>query len=238
MFDQLRSSIRQRLARRLGAPEIPLALERLAGAGFQPALTFDAGAYRGDFARTCLEVWPSCRVACFEALENREADLQNFARSASGVQIFRCLLGAEVKNDVPLHVSETGSSVLGEHSPKPLPVQLCAMRTVDDVVAKEFPEGGPDFLKLDVQGFELEVLKGAKISLSKLGAILIEINLLDIYRGVPLRAEVVAWLDARGWAAYDICGLTRRPLDRALWQADFIFVPMASALRADKRWDT
>jgi hypothetical protein len=39
-----------------------------------------------------------------------------------------------------------------------------------------------------------------------------------------------------GFVAYDICGLARRPLDQALWQADFIFVPRASSLRSDKRW--
>ena len=236
MLNPLRTFVRRRLARRLGAPEIPFALERLAKTGFRPRLIFDAGAYRGDFTRTCLEVWPDARVACFEALENRVDDLQKLRQSAPGVQVFRCLLGAEVKSDVPLHVSETGSSVLDDHNTRPLPVQLCAMRTVDEVVAKNFPDGGPDLLKLDVQGYELEILRGAESALSRLGAILLEVNLIDIYRGVPLLAEIVAWLDARGWAAYDICGLTRRPLDQALWQADFLFVPKASALRADKRW--
>ncbi|MEH1792137.1 hypothetical protein [Nostoc sp.] len=39
-----------------------------------------------------------------------------------------------------------------------------------------------------------------------------------------------------GLLAYDICGLTRRPLDQALWQADLIFVPRNSPLISDKRW--
>ena len=238
MLNRLRAWVRQRLARRLYVPEIPFALERLAKIGFRPDLIFDAGAYRGDFTHTCLEIWPDSRVACFEALENQEADLRRLVQAAPRVQVFRCLLGAEVKSDVPLHVSETGSSVLDEHSAQPLPIQLCAMRTVDEVAAKEFPGKGPDLLKLDVQGYELEILKGAESTLPKLGVILLETNLIDIYRGVPLLAEIVAWLNARDWVAYDICGLTRRPLDQALWQADFIFVPKASALRADKRWST
>jgi hypothetical protein len=41
----------------------------------------------------------------------------------------------------------------------------------------------------------------------------------------------------RDWIAYNICGLTRRPLDRALRQADFIFVARDSELRQNKRWD-
>ena len=138
---------------------------------------------------------------------------------------------------MPLHVSETGSSVLDESIPQSLPIQLCEMRTVDEVVAKDYRGGAPDLLKLDVQGYELEILKGALATLPRIQVILMEVNLLDIYRDAPLMAEIIVWLDARGWAAYDICGLTRRPLDQALWQADLIFVPLKSPLRANKRWN-
>jgi hypothetical protein len=79
-------------------------------------------------------------------------------------------------------------------------------------------------------------VKGAEKSLPKIQVILAEVNLLDIHQNVPLLAEMIAWLDKRNWVAYDICGLTRRPLDKALWQADLIFVPRHSPLRADKRW--
>jgi hypothetical protein len=66
--------------------------------------------------------------------------------------------------------------------------------------------------------------------------ILVEVNLLDIHKDVPLVAEIITWLNARHWVAYDICGLTRRPLDKTLWQVDMIFVPHNSSLRSDKRW--
>jgi hypothetical protein len=110
------------------------------------------------------------------------------------------------------------------------------MRTVDDVVEKECGGRPPELLKIDVQGYELWVLKGAAESLQGIKVVLLEINVLDIYTGVPLFHEVVSWLRERGWVAYDICGLIRRPLDQALWQADMIFVPLESPLRSDKRW--
>jgi hypothetical protein len=66
--------------------------------------------------------------------------------------------------------------------------------------------------------------------------VLAEVNLLDLHKNVPLLADLVGWMSERGWVAYDICGLTRRPLDHALWQADMIFVPSDSPLRADKHW--
>jgi hypothetical protein len=91
-------------------------------------------------------------------------------------------------------------------------------------------------LKLDVQGYELEVLKGSEKSLQGIQVILAEVNLIDIHQNVALLAEIVQWLNLRDWVAYDICELHRRPLDQALWQADFIFVQRSSFLRTDKRW--
>jgi hypothetical protein len=66
--------------------------------------------------------------------------------------------------------------------------------------------------------------------------ILAEVNLLDIHQNVPLLHEMTGWLFQRGFVAYDICGLTRRPLDDALWQADMVFVRQDDVLRADKSY--
>jgi FkbM family methyltransferase len=232
----LRQKIRHYLNRRLNVPEIPTALDRLASIGFQPKQIFDVGAYRGEFAQSCLHVWENANISCFEALESQVAQLQKLAEQNPAITVFPVLLGAEVREKVPLHKAETASSVLVEHIPQDFPISFHPMQTVDQVVQDFFGGHSPDFLKLDVQGYELEVLRGAEKSLSSLQVILAEVNLLDIHQNVPLLADILTWLNERDWVAYDICGLTRRPLDKALWQADFIFVPRDSSLRSDKRW--
>jgi hypothetical protein len=146
------------------------------------------------------------------------------------------LLGAESQEKVQFNEAETASSVLTEQVKQNFRMNSYPMTTVDTIVHKHFNSCPPDFLKLDVQGYELEVLKGAEKSLTQMQLILAEVNLLDIHKNVPLLAEVVGWLNERDWVAYDICGLTRRPLDQALWQAYFIFVPRNSPLISDKRW--
>ena len=230
-----RVKLRNYLARKLRVPEIPFALERLCAVGFQPTQIFDVGAYQGEFSQCCLSIWPNTKVACFEALEDKVLQLQHLASRHSTIQVFPGLLGAEAHEQVPLHQAETASSVMVEQISQ-FPVTFHSMRTVDSIVQEHFGGHSPDFLKLDVQGYELEVLKGAEKSLPKMQVILAEINLLDIHQNVPLLADVIAWLNDHDWVAYDICGLTRRPLDQALWQADFIFVPRNSPLRSDKRW--
>lgn len=51
-----KQKIRAYLTRKLGVPEIPLAIERLANLNFNPTQIFDVGAYRGDFADLCLRI--------------------------------------------------------------------------------------------------------------------------------------------------------------------------------------
>lgn len=232
----MRKRIRTLLARRLGVPEIPFALDRLLAQGFAPRLVFDVGAYRGEFAAACLARWPRAEIACFEAQAARVSDLRRLQEQQRGLRVFPVLLGAAAREAVGLHEAETASSVLPEADGPEHPLVAHPMRTVDDVVRSDFAGRAPDLLKLDVQGYELEVLRGAEESLSGVGAVLAELNLLDIHAGVPLFAELIRWLDDRGFVAFDLCGLTRRPLDQALWQTDMIFVPRESPLRADKRW--
>lgn len=232
----LQRELRKYLNRRLGVPEIPPALERLATNGFQPKQIFDVGAYRGEFAQTCLHIWPDAQVICFEALEAQVSQLQQLAQRNPAITVHPVLLGAEVREKVALHEAETASSVLLEQIPQDFSVSFHAMQTVDQIVQDYCAGHSPDLLKLDVQGYELEVLKGAEKTLPSLQVILAEVNLLDIHQNVPLLADIVSWLSHRDWVAYDICGLTRRPLDQSLWQADLIFVPRQSPLRSDKRW--
>ena len=234
MISYLKSAIRTYLERRLGVPRIKLAMERLARQGFSPPTIFDVGAYQGEYAQICLDIWPDSQILCFEP--QAEAVDQLKQRLNDQVDVYPILLGSEKKRSVVLHEAETASSVLQEHIDQSHPTSEYTMKTVDSVVKADLGGQPPDLLKLDVQGYELEVLRGADTSLNQVQCILMEVNLLDIHQNVPLLAEITEWLRKRGFVAYDICGLTRRPLDDALWQADMIFVSKESTLRADKRW--
>lgn len=233
----IKNKIHKYLKRRLELPEIPTALERLASMNFQPNHIIDVGAYRGDFAKYCLDIWSNAKISCFEALEDKVVRLNELSQANPQIQVFPTLVGSENQEAVALNTSETASSVLVEHINQDFPVKHYPMVTIDSIVQKHFSNCPPDFLKLDVQGYELEVLKGAENSLSQMQVILAEVNFLDIHQNVPLLSDIVIWLNERDWVAYDICGLTRRPLDRTLWQADFIFVPRNSQFRQDKRWN-
>lgn len=130
--------------------------------------------------------------------------------------------------------AETASAVLVEHE-QAHPTVERPMRRLDDM-KERLSFGEFDLLKLDVQGYELEVQRGAETSLRSTQAILAEVNLIDIHKDVPLLPEFVHWLRERGFVPYDICGMTMLPLDDALWQIDMPFVPIDSPLVRDKQW--
>ena len=234
LLRRLKDLIRRRLARRLAVPEIPVALDRLRQQGFNPRLIFDVGAYQGDFARECLSIWPGAKIACFEPQPHMQKDLMSLP--ADRVLYFQSLLGADSKAEVLLHCAETASSVLIEHFNKHPNISV-PQTTVDLVSDKVYKGQVIDLFKIDVQGYELEVLKGSEGNLPFCSVILLELNLIEIHEGVPLAHEIFSWLNERGFVLFDICGLGRRPRDQALWQIDAIFVPENSGLRTDKHWD-
>jgi hypothetical protein len=134
------------------------------------------------------------------------------------------LLGASEDSEVVFAEMETGSSVFVEQSHFDRTLVPRKTTTLDKLVN---PEARPvDFLKLDVQGYELEVLRGGTACLQAATGVLMEVSFLPINAGCPLVAEVVSFMDKRAFRLIDFCSQTRRT-DGVLWQSDLLF------LRAD-----
>ncbi|MEO6981194.1 MAG: FkbM family methyltransferase, partial [Mucilaginibacter sp.] len=89
---------------------------------------------------------------------------------------------------------------------------------------------------IDTQGYELEILKGGEKTLAHAEFVLLEVSFLDIYINCPLITDTVSFMKQRGFVVYDICTLMKRPLDNALFQADFLFVKEDSVFRKNKQW--
>jgi FkbM family methyltransferase len=112
MISKIRASVRNALARRLGVPDIPPALERLAQNGFTPDLVFDVGAFRGEFALMALAIWPSARVACFEPLPYGREQINELRKRLPSIDLHETLVGSIEKAGVEMHVAKTSSSLL------------------------------------------------------------------------------------------------------------------------------
>ena len=167
----------------------------------------------------------------FEPNLEKQCHLAGVANDISA-SIFCELLGAEDDEIVSYHVMESGSSVLNERSSIHRVVERRTLRRMDTILKDV---GAPALLKIDTQGYEVEVLKGSMAILRNIDAILLEVAIIEINEGAPLLHEVLAFLKSIGFVTYDVLEIHRRPLDNALNQIDILFIRENSALLADKR---
>lgn len=71
--------------------------------------------------------------------------------------------------------------------------------TTIDEWAQEHRVDRVDFMRLDMQGYEIEALKGAEHTLKTTSAIQLEVSHIQLYQGAPIYAEVKDWMAEYGF---------------------------------------
>lgn len=195
--------------------------------GFVPTTVMDIGAAYGSFASQCFPVFPKARFLLVEPLVEYQPALRKLTEAMSTAQCIMAAASAH-QGEVSLNVHPdlVGSSLFREvekdTNVNGVPRTVCAI-TVDSLV-KETGAKGPFLLKVDVQGAELDVLRGAERMLADTEYILLEVSLFKFFQDGPDFNDVVLYMKSRGFVIYDISGLQYRPLDNALSQLDVAFV--------------
>lgn len=213
------------------APSMHLGLQEIAKRGFQPKTILDIGAFEGKWTALVAEIWPQAHFIMVEPNIAKKDLLENQVRGVDA-EIHFCLLGAEDGKTVPFAFMEAGSSVLEERSDVPRKIVELPLTRLDTLLDCR---SDIDLMKVDAQGYELEILKGASNALKGTKAVILEVALIEINRGAPLMHEVIRFMHEIGFISYEVLEFHRRPLDRALNQIDIFFVREDSPLIQDKR---
>lgn len=204
---------------------VPIGLATLARCGLKPDTVVDIGAYVGDWTLGALPYFPMAKFVMIEAQPEKLPILRDVA-ARGRIEAHSCLLGRTEQEAVPFILNETGSSIYPDHTAfKPQGQVALQMRTLDGLLAGE---KGRLFLKLDVQGAELDVLAGGASIIAQVDAVLLEVSIVEFNIGTPRIAEVLGFMRERGFEVFDI--VDHRRIGAVLAQVDLIFVRAGSEI--------
>ncbi len=227
----LRSTVHSAL-RRAGISLVPYPLQVVLRQ-IRPDVVLDVGANTGQYGLELRKRGFRGQLLSFEPLADAHAELAAHARGDAAWRTFHTALGAETGEATIHRASNSASSSLrapaaAMHDAAPHlsfdGTESIRVQRLDDLAPDLLAPGARAFLKVDTQGFELDVLRGAEASLEHMVAVQLESSLSPLYQGQPPMEEVLAWMRARGWApgwlhpAYWTAG------DRRWMEADVLFV--------------
>lgn len=203
---------------------------------FEISTVIDVGGNEGqfrDFLRN--EVCYSCNILTFEPLKAMFDTLQNRARGDALWRVFGFALGAQ-EETLPLNVASSSdfSSFLSQSENGKINfeiqssvdhVEMVDVRRLDNVLHEICfdPADTRSLLKVDTQGFDMEVLKGTGEGLRDIAAMQIEMSAVPIYENMPSYIDAFTFLAERGFIPAGFFPVSTRS-DRALIEFDCIMV--------------
>lgn len=188
----------------------------------------DGGASIGDSVAHFLSLFLSPTIHAFEPNPEAAAALERRFGDRPNVILNRTALGsanAEVELNILRHASSSSfllptDMVLRYHGAEMDVVQTLKVRQVrlDAVLDDDV-----DILKLDLQGYELEALRGCGVLLGRVRAITTEVEFVPLYAEQPLFAEIDQFLRAEGFRLLNLYELWTHP-DGQLTAGDAVYL--------------
>jgi FkbM family methyltransferase len=178
-------------------------LWKLKNSGFEPKVIYDIGSCVLHWTNEAKLIWPDAEIICFEAL-----DILKFLYEENNVKHSMNVLSDQDNKELKFYVNYKflgGNSYYKENDDHYYPEDLYEIKhamTLDTIVkTNNFPL--PDFIKIDVQGAEVDILKGALNTLQNTKRMVIELQSDDYNRGAPKVNESLPFIESLGFKCTD-----------------------------------
>jgi FkbM family methyltransferase len=197
---------------------------------FKPDVVIDVGVSHGsDFL---YELFPTTKTVLIDPLPGYEEICRKKFANKYDFDFFQCAVGAEPGKAVLKIQSDNASkstlgnptTMQGQHTEKEVEVDV---KTLDGIAAA-YP--GKIGLKIDTEGHELEVLKGAKEALKRTEFVLAEVSIKKRYWGGYRFSDVIAFMKEHEFEILDVLN----PIWRVHMFWDCLFVKANSPLFASR----
>jgi 2-O-methyltransferase len=169
----------------------------------------EAGAHAGTDTVGLARAWPGGHVHAFEPVPSLFTRLVDRTSSMKNVSCYQLALGGAVTTS-DMHVSggesDGSSSLLSpsghleEHPLVTFDARIAVSVTTLNAWAVAAGVPRVDFLWLDLQGSELDVLKAGDVLLRTVSVVYAEVSLKPMYDSAPLYPEVRSWMEGAGFA--------------------------------------
>ena len=192
----------------------------------------DVGANEGQFIQKITRILPHIQIYAFEPLKESFTRLKEIVKNSKKIIVYNFALGDEEKETV---------INLNEYSPSSSLLELTDLHKdafpitknveqekifvkVLDEIANDLELKKKVMMKLDVQGFELNVLRGSENTLKNVDIILIETSFYELYKNQPLFKDIFDFLSDRGFNYFGSFEQLYDERDGKILQADSIFI--------------
>lgn len=168
----------------------------------KPKVVYDIGACVMHWTKEARKIWPEAEIVMFDAMDHAQ-----FLYKESGLPYWCGCPLSDVTKEVEFYenaMDPAGNSYYKENTPfftDQHKVKKVARPLDELIVEMEIPL--PDLVKIDVQGAELDVLRGATKTLEKCKDIIIEMQHEEYNLGAPKVAEVTEYLNSIGFKLVD-----------------------------------
>lgn len=210
-------------------------VSRLLKQGMAPRTVVDVGANAGQFAVAAAKLFPNVNVHSFEPVPQTFEELEKNVLGLGNVSVYPLALGGEA-GEIVFHVNEHShsSSALPlaeahrEAFPEAREAREVSIRVSTlDAVFESVELRGPVLLKLDVQGFEAQVLRGGSLVLGRVDYVLLEASFKPMYEGETLFMDLVWMMEELGFRFERPVGWLSSPKTNEILQMDALFVRAA-----------
>jgi FkbM family methyltransferase len=196
---------------------------------FVPNHIIDVGANRGHWTRTAFEYFPDALYTLVEPQNQLKSFVDDLIERGCTLNWINAGCGARPGN-LPLVVSDRDDSstfvLVDRHGQSTGSRRVTVpIMTLNQIVAAGAAH--PEMVKIDAEGFDLEVLEGASNLLGKTDVFLVEAVVCANYDNTV--ARVVGLMAKAGYSLMDITDINRNR-QGALWLCELAFVRDGSPL--------
>lgn len=206
-------------------------ISRLVNQDILPNTVIDVGGNLGQFTIASAKLFKDPLIFTFEPMPKCAEKISQFSKKIKNLSVFPIAIGespGQVSFQVNSHIQ--ASSILPLASShlssfpdaKEIEVIEVEVKTLDSVLAEhEFKS--PVLLKIDTQGYEANVIRGASKTLKRVDYVLLEVSFKELFRGEMLFPEILKLMESNHFRFLRPISWFCDPASQEVLQMDALF---------------